>query len=313
MTIINNLGCFMKIDAVFEGGGVKGMAFVGSICCLEEKNYSFERFAGTSAGSVIAALLAVGYTGKEIKNIMLNTDFRRFINNKKSIKVYKLYGLLKNKGIHTNDYIEQWLRELLSKKGKLKFKDVSVKGESKLKIIASDITRHEMLILPDDLKNYGLDPMEFDIAKAVRMSTSIPFYFEPYKLYYKDGVSFIVDGGLLSNYPIWIFDIKGVPRWPTLGFNLIGEGQSLTSQGKNDIFSYSLDIVSTMLNRKEDIYIREKDRVRTIYIPTLGVKTTDFDISKETSLKLFNEGYSSTENFLTKWSFSAYVRNHRMI
>lgn len=313
MTIINNLGCFMKIDAVFEGGGVKGMAFVGSICCLEEKNYSFERFAGTSAGSVIAALLAVGYTGKEIKNIMLNTNFRRFINNKKSIKVCKLYGLLKNKGIHTNDYIEQWLRELLSKKGKLKFKDVSVKGESKLKIIASDITRHEMLILPDDLKNYGLDPMEFDIAKAVRMSTSIPFYFEPYKLYYKDGVSFIVDGGLLSNYPIWIFDIKGVPRWPTLGFNLIGEGQSLTSQGKNDIFSYSLDIVSTMLNRKEDIYIREKDRVRTIYIPTLGVKTTDFDISKETSLKLFNEGYSSTENFLTKWSFSAYVRNHRMI
>ncbi|WP_055666070.1 patatin-like phospholipase family protein [Desnuesiella massiliensis] len=303
----------MKIDAVFEGGGVKGMAFVGSICCLEEKNYSFERFAGTSAGSVIAALLAVGYTGKEIKNIMLNTDFRRFINNKKSIKVYKLYGLLKNKGIHTNDYIEQWLRELLSKKGKLKFKDVSVKGESKLKIIASDITRHEMLILPDDLKNYGLDPMEFDIAKAVRMSTSIPFYFEPYKLYYKDGVSFIVDGGLLSNYPIWIFDIKGIPRWPTLGFNLIGEGQSLTSQGKNDIFSYSLDIVSTMLNRKEDIYIREKDRVRTIYIPTLGVKTTDFDISKETSLKLFNEGYSSTENFLTNWSFSAYVRNHRMI
>ena len=303
----------MKIDAVFEGGGVKGMAFVGSVCCLEEKNYSFERFAGTSAGSIIAALLAAGYTGKEIKSIMFSTDFNLFISKKSSLKVCKLYGLLKNKGIHPNDYMEQWLRELLSKKGKVKFKDVSVNGESKLKIIASDITRHEMLILPEDLKNYGLDPMEFDIAKAVRMSTSIPFYFEPYKLYYKDGVSFIVDGGLLSNYPIWIFDIKGVPRWPTLGFNLVGEGQSLTSQGKNDIFSYSLDIVSTMLNRKEDIYIREKDKVRTINIPTLGVKTTDFHMDKATKEKLFKEGYSSTEDFLTKWNFNDYVRRYRII
>lgn len=303
----------MKIDAVFEGGGVKGMAFVGSVCCLEEKNYSFERFAGTSAGSIIAALLAAGYTGKEIKSIMFSTDFNLFISKKSSLKVRKLYGLLKNKGIHPNDYMEQWLRELLSKKGKVKFKDVSVNGESKLKIIASDITRHEMLILPEDLKNYGLDPMEFDIAKAVRMSTSIPFYFEPYKLYYKDGVSFIVDGGLLSNYPIWIFDIKGVPRWPTLGFNLVGEGQSLTSQGKNDIFSYSLDIVSTMLNRKEDIYIREKDKVRTINIPTLGVKTTDFHMDKATKEKLFKEGYSSTEDFLTKWNFNDYVRRYRII
>lgn len=303
----------MKIDAVFEGGGVKGMAFVGSICCLEENNYSFERFAGTSAGSIIAALLAAGYTGKEIKSIMFGTDFNRFITNKGSLKICKLYGLLKNKGIHPNDYLEHWMRELLTKRGKLKFKDVSVNGESKLKIIASDITRHEMLILPESLKNYGLDPMEFDIATAVRMSTSIPFYFEPYKLYYKNGVSFIVDGGLLSNFPIWIFDTKDVPRWPTFGFNLVGEGESLTAQGKKDIFSYSLDIVSTMLNRNEDVYVREKDKVRTINIPTLGVKTTDFHMNKTTKEKLFKEGYSSTENFLNRWNFNDYVRRYRLI
>lgn len=48
----------MKIDGVFEGGGVRGIAHVGAICALNERGYSFERVAGTSAGAIIAALLA---------------------------------------------------------------------------------------------------------------------------------------------------------------------------------------------------------------------------------------------------------------
>ncbi len=52
----------MKIDGVFEGGGVRGIAHVGAICALAEKGYEWERVAGTSAGSIIAALLAAGYS-----------------------------------------------------------------------------------------------------------------------------------------------------------------------------------------------------------------------------------------------------------
>ncbi|MBY6946558.1 patatin-like phospholipase family protein [Clostridium botulinum] len=69
-----------KFDAVFEGGGVKGVAFVGAIAKLEEEGYSIERCAGTSAGAIISALLAAGYTSSEVKEIMLNTDYNNFLD-----------------------------------------------------------------------------------------------------------------------------------------------------------------------------------------------------------------------------------------
>ncbi len=68
----------MKIDVVFEGGGVKGIGLIGAICCFEDYGYEFNMLAGTSAGSIIAALLAVGYTGRELKSIMLELDYNMF-------------------------------------------------------------------------------------------------------------------------------------------------------------------------------------------------------------------------------------------
>ncbi len=314
----------MKVDLVFEGGGVKGIAFVGAVCCLEDNNYKIGRCAGTSAGAVVAALLAVGYTGRELKDIMLNTDYSKYLSKKSKArlplidsfcsineKLRRLYSLVAKKGLYSNDMVEEILTTLLQKKGKLKFKDVYKNGESNLKIIASDITKRDMLILPEGLKYYGIDPLEFEIAKAVKMSTAIPFCFEPVKLKHKNGVNYIVDGGLVSNFPIWIFDVKGIPRWPTFGFDLVSDEKSYTAMGKKDLVSFSLDTIGTMINRKEYIYVNDKDAVRSIKIPTLGVKSTDFNIEKEKVLKLYNQGYKSTENFLKAWNFNDYLRKFR--
>lgn len=68
----------MKIDGVFEGGGVRGIAHVGAICALNERGYSFERVAGTSAGAIIAALLAAGYSCTELKDIISTLDYYQF-------------------------------------------------------------------------------------------------------------------------------------------------------------------------------------------------------------------------------------------
>ncbi|NFT99508.1 phospholipase, partial [Clostridium botulinum] len=229
-----------KFDAVFEGGGVKGVAFVGAIAKLEEEGYSIERCAGTSAGAIISALLAVGYTSSEVKEIMLNTDYNNFLDKNISIlstgnileKASHMYNLFTDKGFYTGDYFEKWIDNLLKAKSKTKFKDVSVNGKSRLKIIAADITNSTMLILPDDLKKYGIDPMEFEISKAVRMSMSIPFFFKPVELDTDKGTNFIVDGGILSNYPIWIFDSESKPEYPTFGFNLDENELRYTAQGK---------------------------------------------------------------------------------
>lgn len=304
----------MKVDAVFEGGGVKGIGLIGSVCCLEDRGYQWNRFAGTSAGAIIASLLAAGYTGKELKDIIMNLDYREFLGKNK-LKLLSLVSksssLLRNKGIHSGEPIRDYIGELLLKKKKVKFKDVSVDGKSRLKIIASDITQKNLLILPEDISRYGIDPMEFEIAEAVRMSLSIPFYFKPIKLSYKNSYSYIVDGGILSNFPIWIFDVDSTPRWPTFGFKLVEDRVSHTATGKTDFISFLLDVFSTMIDKNEEIYVKDKDAVRTIFIPTLGVSTTDFDITKEMKLKIFQSGYKSAEKFLNIWNFPKYVREYR--
>lgn len=304
----------MYINAVFEGGGVKGIGLVGAVCCLEDRGYKIKNYAGTSAGAIVASLLAAGYTGKELENIMMNMDYLKLVYNdsmKKSRILalpHNIINLIKDKGVYSVEPIEAYIEGLLEQKGKTRFRDISYKGKSPLKIIASDITKGDMLVLPDGLEEYGIDPMDFKISKAVSMSISIPIFFKPIKLKYRDGINFIVDGGILSNFPIWIFDVEGVDKWPTFGMKLIEDHKSFTSRSRTDIISYLLDIVSAMINKNEEIYVRDKDWVRTIPIPTLGVGTTQFNISKEKSYELFQSGYRSAEKFLRTWSFEGYKR-----
>ena len=304
----------MKIDAIFEGGGVKGIGFVGAVCFLEEKNFQWQRLAGTSAGSIIASLLAVGYTGKELYRIISDMDYSKFLDEKgiQAIPLLgKPLGLLFENGMYGGDYIEQWIRGLLNAKGKTKFKDVLLDGECRLKIIASDITKRKILILPDDLLDYGIDPMEFEIAKAVRMSAGIPICFNPIKLKYKDGVSYIVDGGILSNFPVWIFDVKEAPRWPTFGFRFAGPVERIPSTGNLDFLSYVFKIFESVVEEDQSVFLNDKDSVRVITIPTFGIQSTDFNISQEDSFKLYLSGYESCKSFLEQWNFSEYIKKYR--
>lgn len=303
----------MKADVVFQGGGIKAIGFIGAVSRLEEKGITYENLAGTSAGAVIASLLSVGYSGKDLKKIMENIEYSKF-TQKKVIAGIPLAGkfisLFIEKGLYGTDYLEEYLSKLYSLKGKTKFKDVSENGKSRLKIIASDVTRKKLLVLPDDLIYYGIEPMEFEIAKAVIMSISIPLFFVPVKISHHGMESFIVDGGILSNFPIWIFDVKGIPRWPTIGFKFESTEKKKLNNNQS-FFSYAIDIVESIIDNYDEAYIQDKDRVRTIEIPTLGTKTTDFKISKLKSNELFKEGYNSADKFLKSWNFSEYIKKYR--
>lgn len=304
----------MKVDAVFEGGGVKGIAFVGAVNCLEDNGYKWQNLAGTSAGSIVAALLAAGYNGKELKEIMINMDYVKLV--KKNILndipvVGNMFQLANDYGVYDSKIIENWMFERLWEKGKTKFKDLDKEGIV-LKIIASDVTRRSILILPDDLKNYGINPLEFSIARAVRMSASIPFFFKPVKLEYDNKINYIVDGGLISNFPIWIFDSDDAPKWPTFGFKLVNDSKKNVIERKNNLLSFSIDVINTAFDRDEEVYVADKNSIRTINIPTKGVKTTDFDLSKKKTMELYNSGYNSAKAFLDSWNFGNYILRYRM-
>lgn len=303
----------MKIDVVFDGGGVKGIGLIGAICCFEDHGYELNNLAGTSAGAIIAALLAVGYSGKELKSIMMDLDCDMFFKKKRIYNMNilkKSINLFKDKGIYSGDNVENYIKGLILAKGKNTFYDISKNGSSRLKIIASNVTEKDIMILPDDLMKYGVDPMNFEISKAVRMSLSIPLYFKPVKFYHGNECSYVVDGGILSNFPIWIFDTENTPTRPTIGFKLVDVNKKYKVSKGMDFISYIFDIVGTMMDKNEEIYVKDKDAVRTVFIPTLGVKTTEFNIPHDIRMKLFNSGYESAEKFLKSWDFDRYIRDY---
>ncbi|KPU46029.1 patatin-like phospholipase [Oxobacter pfennigii] len=309
-------------DAVFEGGGVKGIALAGALLAAEEVGYRWVNVAGTSAGAIVASLIAVGYNSKEIKDIICELNFSAF-NDKTMLSNIPIIGpilsIMSVRGVYKGDYIEQWLREKYKAKGKEKFKDIRTEDEDdmykyKLRVIASDISQKRLLVLPQDIILYGIDPDELDIAKAVRMSMGIPLYYKPVVVRYKKGnrnrKSFIVDGGLLSNFPVWLFDEEGIPSWPTFGFKLVDPELQENKEGKSTI-NYILSILSTMMEAFDQRYIEISNFNRTIAIPTLGVKTTDFNLSKEKESELYNSGYKAAKHFFEKWNFNNYIQAFR--
>lgn len=314
-------------DAVFEGGGVKGIGLVGALSVAEEY-YDWEYVAGTSAGSIVAALIAAGYTAKEIEGIVRGLDYKKFkdegfLDNIPFIG--KILSLGFEKGIYEGDYLENWIKNLLKKKGKDKFGKFrinNVKDERyryKLRIIVSDISSKRLLVLPQDIKYFGIEPDNLSVSEAVRMSISIPFFFEPTKQYFYNGegkienkYNYIVDGGILSNFPVWLFDTDGVPKRPTIGFRFVDKSEN--KEIKNDIKN-SFDMIgalfTTMMEAHDSYYISEHDTVRSISINTGGVKSTDFNLSKEGANFLFENGKTAARNFFEKWNFENYKNKYR--
>jgi len=304
----------MKIDGVFEGGGVRGIAHVGAICALAKQGYECERVAGTSAGAIIAALLAAGYSCEELKIIISNVNYHQFIKKtllEKIPFVGKGLNAWAKLGIYSNDFLETWLEDLLQKKGIHNFSDLS--NPQNLKIIASDISNGKMVIFPDDLPNYGFTNQDFSIAKAVRMSSTIPFYFEPVKWKTPKWKQpcYMVDGGLLSNYPIWIFDSPNIPRWPTFGFHFVKNEIQAEPVPYEDPISMFKGLFKTMMQAHDLRHLDKESKARTIAIPTGTITSTKFQLTTEEKEWLYQSGFNATEKFLQSWNFKTYINRFR--
>lgn len=279
----------MKINAVFEGGGVKGIGLIGAVAITEKLGHQFNQVAGTSAGAIVASLIAAGYSAEEMKAIFLeDLDYRRF-KDKKWYEPFS-YCLVAKKGLYAGDYFEHWLTDLLEAKGVRAFSDLP---EDKLQVIATDITRGDLLVLPGDIERYSndIEAGQLSVAKVVRMSMSIPFFFRPVIL----KGNYIVDGGVLSNFPVWLFDDSD-SGYLTVGYKLIEPdlGQPHVIRGPVSLFAA---LFTTMMEAHDARYVEDSDFSRTVAIETLGVRTTDFGITRAQSLELYGEGESAAERF----------------
>jgi NTE family protein len=321
------------VDLVFEGGGVKGVGLAGALSVLEERGFEPENVAGTSAGAIGAALLAAGFTGSEIRDAIVDLDFGRFRDKAWEDRVpliEKSLSVLLDLGIYEGNAFERWIRDLLASRGVSTFRDLVREGEgdprwrSRLSVIVSDVTTHELLVLPRDAPKLGVELDDLDVARAVRMSMSIPIFFEPVRFDNpRTGVTHVlVDGGMLSNFPVWIFDSDGVPEWPTFGLLLVEPAPEVPvgdrvraavsrERGVGAILGYVKALAQTMMEAHDRIYVAQATYARTIPVPTLGVSTTDFELSRERKLALYHAGRQAAEKFLATWDFAAYVAEYR--
>jgi len=301
----------MKADAVFEGGGVKGIAFIGALQVMEEHGYTWEKVAGTSAGSIVAALLCAGYTSRELKPIFEEMDYQCFLQ-RKGLGWLPVVGpmceLLLHEGVFRADRLEVFIENLLQRKGIRTFGDLPA---GKLRIVASDVTAGKMLVLPDDLPKYDSAPEGFSIARAVRMSASIPYFFQPAILRNARQPHYIVDGALLSNYPVWLFDVPGAPKWPTIGFRLHDNKVATEQTSIKGLFSFTRALLVTMLDAHDRLHVEKVNAVRTIFINTLGVRATQFQMPLELRQRLFASGEEAARQFLSSWNFEEYVKVFR--
>lgn len=294
----------MKIDAVFSGGGVKAFAFIGALQTIEQKGLHIERTAGTSAGAIVASLLAANYKINEITELIKQLNLQEFFDPPKLSTIFpfsKWYFLYYRMGLNRGKKFENWLYQILAAKNIITFQDIK---SDYLKVIVSDLSLGKLIVIPDDLERvYGIDPKYFSVAKAVRMSASFPYFFMPKKLSGKQiSKSIIVDGGLLSNFPLWVFENKQkTNKRPILGVKISGTYDQQQINKVNNAIEMMQALIATMKQAHDERYIEKKNLSNIIFVPVGNVQTVDFNIDQEMKQKLIESGRESAEQFLKYW------------
>ena len=311
------------VDLVLSGGGVLGIGHVGVAAVLEEHGLRPERIAGTSAGAIVGSLLAAGVDAAALRSLMEQLDWRRVLDPDALDRVPILgpvASVVLENGYAKGDYIHDLLREELAGRGVRTFADLrredpgqDPRGESRwrLTVLAADVTRGELLRLPQDYVRYDLDPDAQPVADAVRASISVPYLFEPVRLRYPGGSSLLVDGGLISDYPIDSFDrTDGQPsRWPTIGVTLL---PMLPSEDVRLLpalgllrpvpgFRFLESVVTTAVVGRDQAYLAQPwVQARSIQVDSLGVNPFDFTLDQATVERLYQSGRTAAEAFLAR-------------
>lgn len=304
-------------DIVLEGGGVKGIALVGALEELSKAGYERCRVAGTSAGAIVGSLLAAGMPVEDMLRIMQSIDYKQFRDEGFVDRLGipgKIASLTFEKGVYEGQFLHAWLSGQLATLGVHTFgdlkltepwaKDLPPEQRYRLVVIVSDVSRGRLVRLPWDYADYGLNPDTQPVADAVRASMSIPFFYEPVNL---QG-NYLVDGGLLSNFPINLFD--STDDWPTFGVKLSAKADALTKMNPvTNPLDYSLAILGTAMNAHDQMHVDNPcTQKRTIFVDTLDVKATNFDITKEQQAQLYKNGKKYAIEFLKDWNFKEYQR-----
>lgn len=276
---------------VVSGGGFKGIAFIGVFKKLQEENVILERIAGVSAGSIFGLMYIAGYTAEEMQEHLVTLDLD-------SLKNISLLHFMSTYGIDSGKNIVKWLSSLLEDRG-----------------IDPDITFQDLYTLTDiafivytaNINTFSYQPfshLETPNAKvldAIRMSIGIPLVFsatrynlETCKISNDTDDDIFVDGGVINNYPIHLFDES---LDTTLGLKLTTPEPCRSSVKIEGIESYLYNAASCYLvHKSSQTLLSEKYKNHTIFVDTKNITSTlNFNLTPHEILQLIECGYQSTD------------------
>ncbi|BBX04656.1 phospholipase [Mycolicibacterium moriokaense] len=329
----------LRADLVLSGGGVKGIGLVGAVGALVDAGYEVQRVSGTSAGSLVGAVVAAAsqsdpLSSEQLRDLALSVPYRKFADSGPIERIPLLgtaWGLLRETGIYRGDFAHEWVRGELKNLGVSTFGDLAIDDKHllperryRLVVTVADLTTGQLVRLPWDYRRvYGRDPDEQSVADAVRASMAIPFLYPPVTLNNAAGQPCtLVDGGVLSNFPIDSFDRPDgkEPRWPTFGVTVVpylpapSVEQLIPGLGRLRWGGPSLleSLITTMLVGHDQAHLSQPwVKVRAIQVDSTDVGVLDFDITPQDTEALYENGYSATTEFLSTWDWPAYLDRFR--
>ncbi|MBA3827303.1 MAG: patatin-like phospholipase family protein [Taibaiella sp.] len=307
------------MNLVLKGGGIRGIAYTGALSELEKNKItdSIANVAGTSVGAIVGTLFSVGYSAAELRELMFGLRIEQF-NDGEWFFLGGQKRLRKNYGWYKGEKMQFWLANLIKEKtgnGNLTFAQLHTLKQRNTKfkdlyITATNITKQRVEIF--DWYTYP----DMPIINAVKASTAVPLYFSAVFI---DSVGNIIkqsttdkqgdimiDGGLLANYPLAIFDTNGINN-NTLGLKLERPEQIDRYKASGDIAPYnSINSFNSYLAALYNLFIEtlnrkgtyKEEQFRTVYISTSNLNPRVRTITLKQKELLYENGENAVRQFL---------------
>lgn len=266
-----------------KGGGAKGIALVGAVQVLVQNNYHFTTYVGTSAGAIVAVLLAAGHSPERLENILERTQLDSFLEGRRFRRIINWVTRgAPHRGSKLTAWIDANLRELAL------FRD-------RPSIQMNDLPRRAIVYAAQRRGTFTFQTRgehgDLDVATAVQSSAAIPFFFERVKI----GRLNLFDGGAKHNFPVNKFLQKN-PGHPFIGLYLEEEDPQ---DDEDTLGRFFKDVMIGVLEQDEAGVLAEHER-SIIRIPIRHISTTDFTLSPAERAYLLWQGRASAWAFLAR-------------
>jgi NTE family protein len=310
-------------NLVFEGAGIRGLAYCGALMELDERKMltPIQRVAGTSSGAITATLLAVGYTPQEIFEMIGNTNFAKF-NDGGGLFIGGTLRLFRRMGYYKGKKFTRWMESCIAAKvGNANITLTELEALSKQNpvfktlVITATCMNHQKV----EYFSFHTYP-QMRVVDAVRASMAVPLYFEPLIINdkgepqdvrnYQDHDHILLDGGFLSNFPIWVFDDSTkyeTQAEKTIGFRIDSDYQIQVDRTKSKLPLYytvhsTKDLVGSVYYlMKENLnrfILTPFDWERTVSISDCGIGPKVKRLSKEEKALFIKAGREGLRRYL---------------